>query len=135
MSDATLRGIHPLFIVEDVAATADFYRSKLGFEYLFPEQAAEHLNGDFAILKRDQAVVLFKAVPNGKPRPNHTVHEYALHDAFIPVLELEPLCEELRSKGVRIVREITDTEWGTREFHFQDNSGYIFCCGHSKPPT
>jgi len=125
-----MKTIFPLLIVSDIKATAEFYRSKLGFEFCFPEEAADHLAGDFAMLKRDHVTLMFKAVENGKPRPNRTVHEWATHDAFIVVMDLEPLCEEFRSKGVNIVKEIEDTEWGTREFHFEDNNGYVFCCGH-----
>jgi catechol 2,3-dioxygenase-like lactoylglutathione lyase family enzyme len=134
MSDTTMQRYQPLLIVLDVEETAEFYRSKLGFEFAYPEQAAAWLEGDFAMLKRDGVVIMLKAVKNGKPRPNWTVHEYSPHDAFIPVTDLEPLCEELKSKGVKIVKDVHDTEWATREFYFEDNNGYRFCCGHSIAP-
>jgi catechol 2,3-dioxygenase-like lactoylglutathione lyase family enzyme len=126
-----VESIYPFFIVADVAETAQYYRSKLGFEFFAPEQAAAQLEGDFAMLKRDGIVLMFKAVENGRPRPNHTVHPHATHDAFIHVRDPGRLCEELRAKGVRITKEVEQTEWNTREFHFADNNGYVFCCGHS----
>jgi len=131
MSDHTMQHIHPLLIVEDVSLTADYYRTKLGFEFFFPEKASAHLAGDFAMLKRDNVILMFKAVKNGMPRPNRTVHEWLTHDAFIVVEDLESLCDELRGNGVTITKDIETTAWGTREFHFEDNNGYVFCCGHA----
>ena len=130
MTDTRMQALHPLMIVNDVAETAAFYRSKLGFSFCFPEQAESQLAGDFAMMQRDNVVLMFKAVAKGTPRPNRTVHDWAPHDGFIYVRDLEPLCEELRAKGVKIVKEIGETEWGTREFLFEDNNGYVFCCGH-----
>jgi catechol 2,3-dioxygenase-like lactoylglutathione lyase family enzyme len=134
MNNTAMQRYQALLIVSDVAETAQFYRSKLGFEFVDAEQAAAQLEGDFAMLKRDEVVIMFKAVKNGKPRPNWTVHAFAPHDAFISVRDLEPLCEELKFKGVKIVKDVHDSEWGTREFYFEDNNGYRFCCGHSSAP-
>lgn len=131
-SKAKLGLYQPLLIVADVAATAAFYREKLGFDFLYPEQAEAHLEGDFAILERDEVILMFKAVEGGVPRPNHTVHEWAPHDAFIFVEEPEALLVELRDNGVEITKELGDPEAGARSFHFRDNNGYVFCCGH--PP-
>ena len=120
----------PLLIVSDVAETTRFYLEKLGFRHLYPDQADAFLEGDFAIVERDDVILMFKAVEGGAPRPNHTVHEWATHDAFIFVKDPEALCAELQSRGVRVVKELAATEWGTREFQFQDNNGYVFSCGH-----
>jgi uncharacterized glyoxalase superfamily protein PhnB len=123
--------IYPLFIVANVAETVAFYRTKLGFDFFAPEAAAAQLEADFAMLQRDGIVLMFKAVDNGVARPNHTVHQNATHEAFIVVRDPDNLCEELRGKGVTITKEVEQTEWNTREFHFQDNNGYVFCCGRS----
>ncbi len=47
-----MQRISPTLIVKDVAATAEFYRSMLGFEFSMPEHAEDHLAGDFAMLTR-----------------------------------------------------------------------------------
>jgi catechol 2,3-dioxygenase-like lactoylglutathione lyase family enzyme len=128
-----MKRIHPTLIVLDVAASAAYYREKLGFEFTFPDQAAAHLQGDFAMLSREGVSIQLKAVPAGTPRPNPTVHEYARQDAFIDVVDPDALCAELKAKGVRIVSDVAPTPWGTREFSFADNSGYVFACGGLLP--
>ena len=69
MSNMAMQRYQPLLIVSDVAETAEFYRSKLGFEFVDTEQAAAQLEGDFAMLRRDEVVIMFRAVKNGKPLP------------------------------------------------------------------
>ncbi len=123
-----MRHIYPMLIVPNVAASANFYRSKLGFEFAFPDTAEDQLAGDFAMLARGGVTIQLKAVPGGLPRPNSSVG--ARQDAFIDVADPDALCDEYRSKGVQIVSEVEDTEWGTREFRFADDNGYVFSCGH-----
>lgn len=123
-----MQRIYPTLIVRDVAATAEFYRSMLGFEFSMPKHAEDHLAGDFAMLTRGGVTIQLKAVGGGQPRPNLTVG--ARQDAFIQIDDPDALCEEYRSRGVRIVSDVEDTEWGTREFRFADDSGYVFACGH-----
>lgn len=127
-----MRSIHPCLIVRDVSATAAFYRERLGFEHADPAAAEGMLAGDFAMLTRGGVTLLFKAVPGGEPRPNHTVHAWAPHDGFIHVEDLDALHAELVEAGVRIVAAPHATDWGTRELHFQDPDGYVFCCGHRR---
>ena len=123
-----MKRICPMLIVSDVAATASFYRSKLGFEFEFPDQAEDQLAGDFAMLTRGGVTIQLKAVVDGIPRPNPMVG--ARQDAFIDVDDPDALCEEYRSKGFWFVSGVEESEWGTREFRFADNNGYVFCCGH-----
>ena len=127
-----MQGIYPILLVADVARSAEFCRSKLGFEFAIPAQAADHLQGDFAMLVRGGVTIQLKAVPGGLPRPNASVHEWARQDAFIASDDPESLCLELRAKGVHIVSAVADTEWGTREFRFADDTGYTFACGHAQ---
>ena len=56
-------GIAPYFIVDDVVATANFYRDKLGFHY-------ERFWGDppaFCMVKRGGIVIMLKQVTRGVP--------------------------------------------------------------------
>jgi catechol 2,3-dioxygenase-like lactoylglutathione lyase family enzyme len=126
VTDSRLRNYHPLLLVVSVAETVDYYRTKLGFEHAQPTLAADWLEADFALMRRDDVYVMFKALPGVQPNPNGRVH-----DAFIFVRELEPLRDELRRNGVKIQREIAVAEGeGVRAFYFEDNNGYLFCCGH-----
>ena len=121
--------LHPTLLVADVARSATYYRETLGFEFLIPETAEAHLAGDFAMLRRGGVVIQLKALPGGAPNPNAAAHADARQDGFIPTSDPDALCAELRDRGVRIVEDIGDTDWGTREFRFADDSGYVFTCG------
>lgn len=98
-------GAAPYFIVDDILASAEFYRDKLGFEF-------NRFWGDppqFVIVRRDGVSIMLKSTgATGHSRPNHRVHPNACWDAYIRVKNANALYEELRSRGVKITREIED---------------------------
>ena len=120
-------GIAPYLLVDDVKASADWYRDKLGFRY-------ERLWGDppcFAMVKRNGVIIMLKEAIGikGKVRPNHTVYEDACWDAYLWVEEVDALYEEFKAKGVNISRERCDQFYGNRDFDIEDCNGYILCFG------
>jgi catechol 2,3-dioxygenase-like lactoylglutathione lyase family enzyme len=123
-----LNAVTPFFIVDDLPATLDFYRSKLGF-------AVIHHGGDdsgdfWAFLGRDQVMLMFKAItPEIHPQPNHTRHPWARWDAYILTSDPDALCQEFVAKGVPIYRQLADTNDGLRAFEIIDNNGYVLCFG------
>jgi hypothetical protein len=77
-----LNSVTPLFIVDDLEATVEFY-SRLGFNVL-------HTGGDglgknfWAMVGRDQVMLMFKHIaPEVHPQPNRSRHEWAAWDAYI----------------------------------------------------
>jgi uncharacterized glyoxalase superfamily protein PhnB len=121
-----LYGVAPYFIVDDIHASAEFYRDKLGFEF-------NQIWGDppqFVIVRRDGISIMLKSIEStGHSRPNCSVHPNACWDAYISVKDADAIYEELRSRGVKIVREIENTYYNCRDFDIEDNSGYILCFG------
>ena len=121
-----LYGIAPYFIVDDIFQSAEFYRDKLGFHF-------NRIWGEppqFVIVHRDGASIMLKSISSpGHARPNNRVNPDACWDAYIWVKDADTLYEELRSRGVKITREIEDEPYGCRDFDVQDNSGYILCFG------
>ncbi|HEY1498846.1 MAG TPA: VOC family protein [Acidobacteriaceae bacterium] len=123
-----LNAVTPFFIVDDLPATLDFYRSKLGF-------AVIHHGGDdsgdfWAFLGRDQVMLMFKAItPEIHPQPNHTRHPWARWDAYILTSDPDALCQEFVAKDVPIYRQLADTNDGLRAFEIIDNNGYVLCFG------
>lgn len=120
--------IAPYFIVDDVVATANFYRDRLGFEY-------ERLWGDppaFCMVRRSGVIIMLNQHPTGLMRPNHAaVPESDAWDAYIWVDDADALYHELKGKGVRIVRDLCDQPYGNRDFDVEDCNGYRLCFGHS----
>jgi uncharacterized glyoxalase superfamily protein PhnB len=125
-TEQTLYGIAPYLIVDDIFESAEFYRNKLGFDF-------NRIWGEppqFVIVHRDGVHIMLKSIGSpGNVRPNHHVYSDACWDAYIWVKDADALYEELRSRGVKITREIENAPYGCRDFDVEDNSGYILCFG------
>ena len=124
---STLEEIAPFFIVENLAASVDFYNQKLGFEtdILVPEE-----DPFFGIVSRDDVRILLKHITDDiHPVPNHTRHEWARWDAFILTSDPDALFAEFQSRGLAFHEPLADTDDGLRAFELKDHDGYILCFG------
>ena len=124
--------IAPYFLVEDVAASADYYRDHLGFRY-------ERLWGEpptFCMVWRSGIIIMLAQVEQGVSlQPNRLVdRERNAWDAYVWVDDADALLAEFRGRGVPIVREICDQMYGCRDFEIDDCNGYRICFGHSTTP-
>jgi hypothetical protein len=101
-----------------IKETESFYTGKLGFissDYM--SSAQPHI-----CLYRDMSqVVLFKSAM-GKIVPNRELHGSG-YDAYFITNEVEEMYLELKMKGVRIIREIANTDYKNEEFVIEDNEG------------
>lgn len=121
--------VAPLFIVDDVAATAAYYRDQLGFSF-------ERIWGEppsFCMVQRAGTVVMLKELPApGGARPNRVADaEGELWDAYFWVEDADALHAEYAAKGVEIVRGLCSQGYGCRDFDVEDLNGYRLCFGHS----
>lgn len=119
--------VAPYLIVDDVVATANDYRDRLGFDY-------ERLWGEppsFCMVRRNGVVIMLGQLEaTGVMRPNRTVDpEGGAWDAYIWIDNADALHAEFKSKGVKIVREICDQMYGCRDFDVEDCNGYRLCFG------
>ena len=120
-------GIAPFFLVDDVVATANYYRDKLGFTY---ERFWNEPPSFCMVRRRGVTIMLCKLERTGVMRPNHGVDpEGSAWDAYIWVDDADALHAELRSRGVTIAREICDQPYGCRDFDVEDCNGYRLCFG------
>jgi uncharacterized glyoxalase superfamily protein PhnB len=120
--------IAPYFIVDDVVASADYYRDRLGFKY-------DRLWGDpprFCMVWRSGIVIMLSQLERGGlMRPNRIADpEGSAWDAYVWVDDADALIAEFRSKGVTIARDICDQPYGCRDFDVEDLNGYRLCFGH-----
>ena len=118
--------VAPFFLVDDVVATANWYRDKLGFEY-------DRFWGDppgFCMVGRGGITIMLLQMP-GAMRPNHLVDpERSAWDAYVWIDNADALCSEFKSRNVNITREICDQPYGCRDFDVEDCNGYRLCFGH-----
>ena len=128
VSNRTRWSIAPYFLVDDVVATATYYRDQLGFQYdrFFGEPPS------FCMVYRSGIVIMLKQLPTPDVmRPNHLVDpEGDSWDAYIWVEDADALFDEFTSKGVKIARDICDQPYGCRDFDVEDCNGYRLCFGH-----
>jgi uncharacterized glyoxalase superfamily protein PhnB len=119
--------VAPYFIVDDVVATAKYYRDTLGFENT-------QFWGDppcFTIMRRRGAAIMLKQCERtGLMRPNSAADpDEGTWDAYIWIDDADALYAEFGQKGVTIVQAICDQEYGCREFTMRDCNGYTLGFG------
>ncbi len=120
-------GIAPYFIVDDVVATATYYRDKLGFGYdrLWDDPPS------FCMVRRGGVTIMLSQLEqSGVMRPNHLVDpEGGAWDAYVWIEDADALHAEFKSKGVNITRDICDQFYGCRDFEVDDCNDYRVCFG------
>jgi predicted enzyme related to lactoylglutathione lyase len=119
-------GVAPLFLVDDVVSTANFYRDKLGFAY-------DRFWGEppcFCMVRRSGITIMLNQVQHTVMRPNRLPNaEGAVWDAYVWVDDADALYSEFKSKGVTIARDICNQPYGCRDFDIEDCNGYRLCFG------
>jgi len=120
--------VAPYFIVDDVVATANFYRDKLGFHY-------DRFWGDppcFCMVQRSGIVIMLSQFDTpGSGRPNRLADPNGeAWDAYVWVDNADSLCAEFKAKGVKMPRDICNQPYGCRDFDVEDCNGYRLCFGH-----
>ena len=119
--------VAPYFIVDDVIATANYYRDKLGFTYdrFWGEPPA------FCMVRRRGVIIMLSQLEErGLMHPNNLGDpERGAWDAYIWVDDSDALYTEFKSRGVTIVRDICDQIYGCRDFEVEDCNGYRLCFG------
>jgi catechol 2,3-dioxygenase-like lactoylglutathione lyase family enzyme len=130
MTRPAIGGISPFFIVADMAATLAFYRDGLGFEVTFLAESPD--DPYFAIVQRDRAMILLKAV-EVPPLPNPARDPSARWDAYLDVPDPDALAAEFASRGVRFSVPLGDSHDGLRGFELEDVNGYVLFLG--RPPA
>jgi predicted enzyme related to lactoylglutathione lyase len=119
--------IAPYFIVDDVVATANYYRDQLGFHYhrFWGEPPC------FCMVQRSGIVIMLSQfAKTGVLRPNRIADPHGeAWDAYVWVEDADALYAEFKSKGVLITRAICDQPYGCRDFDVEDCNGYRLCFG------
>lgn len=113
----TIKGIIPQLRTTDIQASVQFYTDKLGF-------ALEFIYQDFyAGVSAGGQMIHLKLVDERDPSIDYVDDGGHLH-LYIEVDGVAAFAEQLRSRGVRLVDEVHETAWGTREFVIQDDQGH-----------
>jgi catechol 2,3-dioxygenase-like lactoylglutathione lyase family enzyme len=111
----------PQFLVEDLARSIAFYR-QLGFSFNEP------WDGFYAIGSLNGLQLHLKEAPkNPAERKFRRDNEHL--DASAGVDGIEELYQRYVDAGVKILKPLAATPWGTKDFYVEDPDGYIICFG------
>ena len=111
----------PQFLVDDLNRSMAYYE-KLGFTF------GEPWEGFYAIGRVDELELHLKEGPkNQDDRRFRRDHEHL--DAAAGVDGIEAFFNKCVANGVRILKPLAPTAWGTKDFYVEDPDGYIICFG------
>jgi uncharacterized glyoxalase superfamily protein PhnB len=140
-----ITGIAPMFLVDDVVRTAEWYRDALGFE-IGPYYREDHAHDDagndvalpagaegepyFVIIAREgHRVMLGKTVAAGLGvRSNFDSKEHS-SDMYLWCEGVDALFEKAKTAGAQIVSEPETQFYGIREFSIRDCDGRVITVG------
>ncbi|MEQ7123094.1 LuxR C-terminal-related transcriptional regulator [Actinopolymorpha sp. B11F2] len=138
----TLTGIAPMFLVDDVARTAEWYRDHLGFQigdYLREDHAHGRMHESlgepvFAILHRDgQRVMLGRTTERGSGVHSNQEFKKISCDAYFWVEDVEALYAYAKAARVTFLQDLHDRYYGLREFQLRDCDGRVLTFGGDLP--
>jgi catechol 2,3-dioxygenase-like lactoylglutathione lyase family enzyme len=115
---ARVTSFAPQFLVEDIDRSLTYYR-KLGFSF------GEPWDEFYAIGQLDGLELHLKEAPkNAAERQWRRDHEHL--DAAAGI---EAFYERCVANDIMIIRALTPTAWGTKDFYVEDPDGYIISFG------
>jgi catechol 2,3-dioxygenase-like lactoylglutathione lyase family enzyme len=111
----------PQFLVDDLARSMTYYQ-KVGFTF------GEPWDEFYAIGQLDGLELHLKEAPkNAAERKHRREHEHL--DAAAGVDGIEAFYAKCVDNGVTILKPLTATAWGTKDFYIEDPDGYSISFG------
>ena len=111
----------PQFLVDDLERSIAYYE-KIGFKF------GEPWEGFYAIGALDGLELHLKEAPKTDADREYRRNNDHL-DAAAGVDGIEVFYEQCVANGVKIIKPIEATEWGTKGFYIEDPDGYIISFG------
>jgi catechol 2,3-dioxygenase-like lactoylglutathione lyase family enzyme len=109
--------------VEDLAAAKDFYREALGLQLAFEDDDSavfKFKNTLINLLRTSAASELIEPALVG------TREAGSRFQLTIDVDDVDAMCAELTSRGVKLLNGPIDRPWGVRTASFMDPAGHIW---------
>lgn len=111
----------PQFLVDDLSRAMTYYQ-RLGFTF------GEPWDGFYAIGQLDGLELHLKEAPkNDAERHYRRSNEHL--DAAAGVDGIEAFYERCVANGARILRPLSATDWGTKDFYVEDPDGNVISFG------
>ncbi len=124
---AALNHAAPTFLVSDVAGTARWYETNLGFSSAFAPKREPYA---YASLWRDGVeIMLLRQEGYRKPKIERAG---GVWDAYVRMKGLREFYDEVRSR-IAVKSELTKRPYGDSEFEVEDPNGYVLVFGEILP--
>jgi catechol 2,3-dioxygenase-like lactoylglutathione lyase family enzyme len=120
---ATLINLRSVLAVKDLATSVEFYREMLGLNLDFEVPG-------WAFLSRGRFQVMLGECADAMRAGETGDHSYF---AYVTVEGVDALYQELATKNVPLVQELSDRPWGMREFGVQTPDGHRIMFGEKTP--
>jgi catechol 2,3-dioxygenase-like lactoylglutathione lyase family enzyme len=111
----------PQFLVDDLGRSIAYYR-RLGFSF------GEPWGGFYAIGRLDGLELHLKEAPKSPAERQYRRDNEHL-DAAAGVEGIEAFYERAVANGVKILKPLEVTPWGTKDFYIEDPDGYVVSFG------
>jgi predicted enzyme related to lactoylglutathione lyase len=110
-----MKGTRYVIAVPDLQASAEFYRTVLGFEV--------HEIGDpgWRFFLRDRVFIMAGECPDALPPRDLGDHSWF---AYIEVDNIEAFYEAVRERGAEVISPLADEPWGMCEFGIRTADGH-----------
>lgn len=135
-------GVAPSFLVDDVQATAEWYRDKLGFsigDYYSDDHSHDEDGNDipgsaaeafFAILDRGgYRLMLVKSLRRGLGVISNMSSRDDAIDAYFWCQLVDDIFAHAKAAGAEILEELITKPYGIREFRVKDHDGRVLTFG------
>jgi hypothetical protein len=121
------RSIVPVFSVDDVGATINWYQTQLGF---FSDPFPANEPYQFAILFRDDIEIMLQRVETYQKPDISDLRPGGAWDAYLRLTHLRELYEAIKDE-VTIRKPLRQQPYGAWEFEVNDPNGYVLVFGES----
>ena len=115
----TLSGSRYVLAVKNLAASAEFYKDKLGFKTIWED-------GGWHFLIRDEVKIMLGECPDERPAGELGDHSYF---AYVEVTSIDDVYNEFMLKDVTVLSSIENKPWGQREFGIRTIDGHRITFG------
>jgi uncharacterized glyoxalase superfamily protein PhnB len=118
-----LRGATPVFLVDDIATTMEWYSSKLGFT---AEAIPPNPPHNFCILRKDTVAIFLQQLTGYRRRDNYHEREGGVWSAYLETYGVHDFYDSLKQvSGVKFVQPLRRQPYGQWEFEVRDPDGYV----------
>ena len=106
--------------IPDLAASAEYYRSVLGFA------VREIGDPGWRFFERDGCIIMAGECPDALPQADLGDHSYF---ASIVVDDIDAYCAEVSAAGAALIKPLWTEPWGMREFAVRTADGHRIMFG------